>query len=100
MDKLRKEIAALINQLQKSDISGSAVERQTIYHLNRLAAADEMAFDQSLANLKQFWLSSIDWCSELSKQIEKLIIMYEDLVDDETKMRNNSSWTPIRPSKI
>lgn len=85
MDKLRKEIAALIHQLKKSDIDGSSVERQTIYHLNRLVEADETAFDQGLTDLKQFWLSSIDWCSELSKQIEKLIIMHADLGDDETR---------------
>ena len=78
MDKLREEIAALLDQLNKSDINGSAIERQTISHLNRLVAADETAFDQGLADLKQFWLSSIDWCSELSKQVEKLIIMHEE----------------------
>jgi hypothetical protein len=76
MDKLKKEMAALIDQLEKSGIHGSATERQTLYHLNRLVAADETTFDQYLADLKQFWLSSIDWCSELSKQIEKLIIMH------------------------
>jgi len=78
MDELREEIAALLNQLNKSDINGSAVERQTISHLKHLVAADETAFDQGLADLKQFWLSSVDWCSELSKQIEKLIIMHEE----------------------
>jgi hypothetical protein len=88
MDKLREEITALINQLKKSDINGSTVERQTIYHLNHLVEADEMAFDQGLADLKQFWLSSIDWCSELSKQIEKLIIMHEDLGHDEKQPSN------------
>jgi hypothetical protein len=76
MDNLRKEIAALIDQLKKSDIN--PVERQTLHHLNRLVAADETAFDQVLSDLKQFWLSSIDWCSELSKQVEKLIIMHEE----------------------
>ena len=85
MDKLKPEIIALIDQLKKSDINTSAVARQTIYHLNHLVEADEMAFDQGLADLKQFWLSSVDWCSELSKQIEKLIIMHEDLGDDETR---------------
>ena len=88
MDKLREEITALINQLQKSDINASAVEHQTIFLLNRLAEADETAFDQSLAELKQFWLSSIDWCSELSKQIEKLIIMHEDPGDNQTQPAN------------
>ncbi|MGB5750475.1 MAG: hypothetical protein WBM69_26135 [Desulfobacterales bacterium] len=84
MDELRKEIDVLKKKLEKSDIAGSAVERQAIDHLNRLIAADEKAFDIGFADLKQFWLSSIDWCSELSKQIEKLIIMHADLSDDET----------------
>ena len=54
MDNLREEIAALIDQLKKSDINGSAVERQTISHLNRLVASDETAFDQGLADLNSF----------------------------------------------
>jgi len=81
MDELRKEIAVLKEQLEKSDIAGNAAEHQAIGHLNRLIAADEKAFDIGFADLKQFWLSSVDWCSELSKQIEKLIIIHEDLLD-------------------
>jgi uncharacterized coiled-coil protein SlyX len=81
MDRLRQEIDALKEQLEKSDITRNAVERQTIGHLNRLIAADEKAFDRGFADLKEFWLSSVDWCSELSKQIEKLIIMHEDLLE-------------------
>ena len=79
MEALREEIVALINQLEKSAINGSPVERQTLYYLSLLAEADENLLPRGLSDLKQFWLSSIDWCSELSKQIEKLIIMYEDL---------------------
>jgi len=79
MDELRKEIDALREQLEKSDITGNTVERQTIGHLNRLIAADEKTFEIGFADLKQFWLSSVDWCSELSKLIEKLIIIQEDL---------------------
>lgn len=78
MDTPREDITALIHQLKKSDITASAVAHQTIFLLERLVEADETAFDQGLADLKQFWLSSIDWCSELSKQVEKLIIMYEE----------------------
>jgi len=84
MEALRQEIVALKNQLQKSAINGSPVELQTLHHLNRLAEADKNSLAQGLADLKQFWLSSIDWCSELSKHIEKLIIMYEDLRDSPT----------------
>jgi hypothetical protein len=88
MAGLKKAVAALKNQLEKYDITGNAIERQTISHLNRLIAADEKAFEIGFADLKQFWLSSVDWCSELSKQIEKLIIMHEDLLYDETRPSN------------
>ena len=84
MEALRQEIVALKSQLEKSAINRSPVERQTLQHLSRLAEADQNSLSQGLADLKQFWLSSIDWCSELSKQIEKLIIMYEDLKDPPT----------------
>ena len=79
MEALREEIVALKNQLEKSAINGSPVARQALDYLSLLAEADENSLPRGLADLKQFWLSSIDWCSELSKQIEKLIIMYEDL---------------------
>ena len=81
MEALRQEIAALKSRLEKSDMNGSPVERQTLHYLNILAVADEKALVQGMADLEQFWLSSIDWCSELSKQIEKLIIVFEDLKD-------------------
>ena len=81
MEALRQEIVALKDRLEKSDINASPVEQQTLHHLSRLATANEKALEGGLADLKQFWLSSVDWCSELSKQIEKLIIMYEDLRD-------------------
>lgn len=86
---LREEILALKNRLEKSDINSSPAERQTLHRLSLLAEADEKALAQGLADLKQFWLSSVDWCSELSKQIEKLIIMYEDLRD---KSNTGKNW--------
>jgi hypothetical protein len=74
-NELRKEISDLKNQLELSEITANAVEGHAIRHLNRLLAANGEAFDRGFADLKQFWLSSVDWCSELSRQIEKLIIM-------------------------
>jgi len=78
MDELRKEIVSLTDQLEKSDRIGNAVENRAIGHLKRLMGADEKALGIYFADLKQFWTSSVDWCSELSKQLEKLIIMYEE----------------------
>ena len=82
-DRLLKEISALKGQLEKSALIGNTIEAQAKYYLERLMAADEKTLDREFADLEQFWLSSVDWCSELSKQLEKLIIMHEDLQDNE-----------------
>ena len=78
-ESLFKEISALKDQLENSDLIDSTIEDQAIVYLNRLIAADENALDREFADLKQFWLSSVDWCSALSRQLEKLIIMHEEL---------------------
>ena len=82
MNELKNEIISLRNQLERSDIAGSAVKRQTLVHLNRLIKDDEEAFEITFAELKRFWLNSVDWCSELSKQLEKLVIMQDELTSD------------------
>ena len=81
--RLLKEISALKGQLENSALIGNRIEAQATYYLERLMAADEKTLDREFADLKQFWLSSVDWCSELSKQLEKLIIMHEDLRKNE-----------------
>ena len=78
-ETLLHEISALKQQLDNSDLIGNTIENQAKYYLKRLMAADERTLDREFADLKQFWLSSVDGCSELSKQLEKLIIMHEDL---------------------
>ena len=82
MDELRKEIVYLIDRLEKPDRILNPVEDQAIRHLKRLIGADEKTLGIYLADLKQFWTASVDWCSELSKQLEKLIIIYEDSVEN------------------
>ena len=82
-DRLLKEISALKEQLENSALIGNTIEEQAANYLERLMAADEKNLDREFADLKQFWLSSVDWCSELSRQLEKLIIMHEDLQENE-----------------
>lgn len=81
--ELLKEISALKGQLENSALIGNTVEAQATYFLQRLMVADEKSMDREFADLEQFWLSSVDWCSELSKQLEKLIILYEELREGE-----------------
>jgi len=85
MHELKKEIAALIEKLDKSNPIDSSTEQITTSHLKGLLAAMENADDPitlapRFADLEQFWLSSVAWCSQLSKDVEKIIIIYQELL--------------------
>ncbi len=86
MERLVKEIHELIDKLEKGLFSENSIESLVLSHLKRiLYASGESDKDKSIGvlidDLRQFWLDSVPWCSELSKDIEKLIIMYSDRVD-------------------
>lgn len=83
---LRHEIHALATRLEKAFPQPGSIEDSTLVRLRTLcAAADEARkardLDPHFAELRQYWLDSIDWCSQLSKEIEKLLIMQEELAD-------------------
>jgi hypothetical protein len=87
MERLKKEIDELIDKLEKGLFSENSIEALVLSHLNRiLSVMDGSGKDKPvgvlISDLRQFWLDSVPWCSELSKDIEKLIIMVEDLVDE------------------
>jgi hypothetical protein len=87
MERLKKEIFELTDKLEKGLFSENSVEALVLSHLNRiLNVMDGSAKDKSagvlLSDLRQFWLDSVPWCSELSKDIEKLIILVDDLVGE------------------
>ena len=84
MKELANEIAALIEKLELSDPIDSRTEQITAGHLKAIMAAmgnpddaDEIA--SRFADLEQFWQSSVAWCSQLSKDVEKIIIDYQEL---------------------
>jgi hypothetical protein len=57
----------------------------TLAHLRRLALEASMIRQPSemyeaMVSFRQFWATSIDWCSALSRRVERIIIMYEDLL--------------------
>lgn len=84
MNELGKEIAALIDRLEKLNSPEGSTEHTTTIYLKRLKAGLENAEDAKtlesrFAELEHFWLSSVAWCSQLSKEIEKIIIIYQEL---------------------
>ncbi len=87
MERLIKEIQELIDKLEKGLFSENSIESLVLSHLKRIlnVAGGGSDKDKSVGalidDLRQFWLDSVPWCSELSKDIEKLIIIYSDLMD-------------------
>jgi len=85
MNLLSQEIVALIDKLELSNPLNGSTERITTSHLKGLMAAilnaeDSSSLETRFADLEHFWASSVAWCSELSKDLEKIIIMYRELL--------------------
>ena len=78
------EIADLIRKLETTTLSIGGAEAVTLERLRLLYAAVEKSqhaieLNPLFQELKQFWLESIDWCSQLSRDIERLLILQEEL---------------------
>jgi hypothetical protein len=83
MNGLLNEIVALIEKLEDSNPVYGSNERVALDYLKRLKDAlgktkDLAALEPAFASLEQFQVSSVAWCSQLSKDIEKIIIMYQE----------------------
>jgi hypothetical protein len=77
-----KEIRALISNLELQHPDQHSIEGQALRRLIALLEAVEgqngLQMDNCAAALKQFWLESVAWCSQLSKDLEKVLIIYEE----------------------
>lgn len=83
MNELAKELVDLIDKLERSNFVEDSVEHIALSHLQGLMAAAERgentrALKAGFAELNEFWVSSVAWCSQLSKDLEKILIMYEE----------------------
>ncbi len=89
MESLREEIHSLITRLEGNLAPSGHVEAQTLVRLRALQAAADKAMAAGeltleIMALRQYWLDSIDWCSQLSRDIEKLLIIQEELAAQST----------------
>ena len=87
MEDLRQEIRSLIRRLETPSLTSGNVEAMTLDRLQVLCAAAERAQQPGdlaslFRELRQFWLDSIDWCSQLSRDIERLLILHDELNTD------------------
>jgi hypothetical protein len=83
MNELLNEIVALIDKLEELNPIYGSNEQITVDHLKRLKDTlrntnDIRTLAPAFASLEQFQVSSVAWCSPLSKDIEKIIIIYQE----------------------
>jgi len=86
MESLKKEIHSLISRLESRPADVAAIEHQVLDYLRRLSADAESAAGPErlagrFAELTRFWSEAIPWCSQLSRDIERLIIIHGDMVE-------------------
>ena len=84
MENLRRALLVLIRRIERESASAGGNGALTLDRLYVLYAAAEHAQQAGeltflFGELRQYWLHSIDWCSQLSKDIEWLLILYDEL---------------------
>jgi len=85
MEMLKNEICELIDKLENGmageDRMASRVLTQLKSLLREIEAGNIGSNERVFGDLRQFWLDSVPWCSDLSRDVEKIIMMYGDLAD-------------------
>ena len=86
MDELKRELDALVARLIAGDAEVDATAAQVLPYLKTLQSAMErcrspLGLVPTVNALRQFWMTSVPWCSGLSRDIEKIIIIHEELVE-------------------
>jgi hypothetical protein len=83
-NEIINEIRSLLSEIEKSNPDSESTEGVAIEYLKcLLAESDNRHMRVDFSDLKRFWLESVPWCSELSSQIEKIIIMNDEFNDQE-----------------
>ena len=68
----------------KTGAIGPEEPHPALYYLNRLKAAIRRAVNPDMiagemAALERFWTEQVNWCDPLSKDLEKILILYADM---------------------
>ncbi len=82
--ELQREIQDAMERLNQVVDAGSA-EAAALVHLRAVArslSGPPHRLENRIAELRRFWLESVPWCSPLSKELEKVIILHSEAVED------------------
>jgi hypothetical protein len=85
MDEWITTAKSLFDRLKLMPYDENRAETLVLEYLTNLLAAagsgERVAMDERIFELKHFWLQSIPWCSSLSKDIERILIQYDEYTD-------------------
>jgi hypothetical protein len=80
--RLENEIRSLLSDLVQSTPDPESTEGVAIEYLKCfLAETGNRQVGVDFSDLKRFWLESVPWCSELSKRMEKIIMIRDEAMD-------------------
>lgn len=82
--ELQREIRDTVERLGQVAETGR-IEAAALGHLRAVARCISGAphrLESRIADLRRFWLESVPWCSPLSKDMEKIIILYSEAAED------------------
>lgn len=87
MRALKKEITILIEKLSALQPGPGSTEARVLEILRTICAdaqgvSDPRRLATHFAELNHFWANAVAWCSELSRDLEKLIIMHAELLEE------------------
>lgn len=80
---------AVTRLIEKIEVSGS----NEFDNLNTLAILQSIqncletppfpGLDSACARLRDHWLHSVAWCSDLSREIEKILILFDEMINEQ-----------------
>ena len=77
------EVKCVITRLKDTPF-GPDGPHPALFYLNRLKAATDRAVNPDMiagemTALERFWTENVNWCDPLSKDLEKIIILYTEI---------------------
>ncbi len=86
MHALKQEINILVDKLSALQPGPGSVEARVMTAVSRIAeeaqhVSDPQQLSSHFSELNHLWANAVPWCSELSKELEKMIIMHAELLD-------------------
>ena len=99
MGRLIDAIRALATDMNRSVDGLTGSEKQILTLLEKILnaaqnATDSKAYVRDMNHLHRIWVHSIDWCSTLSRQLEKIIMLHQEQMEGAAEDSSSDQTLP------